>query len=146
MTKRIAPKTYRKEKTVTRSISFEQDVFDELERRREDLRMTRSEFLRAVLEDSMGILVHPELRMAPGTRKVQDSGIEDPETIHPEDAALDMELIAQVVEATLAARERKASQQAYPPSPAVKRAEDRALRGPHAQPQTARRSSPAGSA
>ena len=56
------PKNNRKITTVTRSISFDEDVFAELEIRREELRMDRSEFMKAVLEDTLGILEHPELK------------------------------------------------------------------------------------
>jgi hypothetical protein len=73
------PKSYRKEKTLTRSISFEEDVFNELERRRVELRMTRSEYIRAVLEDVLEILPHPELQLkVEGKRvlKVEESNQE----------------------------------------------------------------------
>lgn len=48
--------------TVTRSISFAQDVFDAMEIRRNELRMERSEFIKAILEDTLGFLPHPEIR------------------------------------------------------------------------------------
>lgn len=47
---------------VTRSISFDADIFELLEQRRQDLRDDRSNFLNAILEDYLGILPHPELR------------------------------------------------------------------------------------
>ncbi len=63
MKQKATPKSYRSNKTITRSISFDQDVFSEMEERREALRMTRSDYLRALLEDRLGILAHPELGM-----------------------------------------------------------------------------------
>ncbi len=45
----------------TRSISFDNDVFELMEERRKELRYDRSNFLVALLEDSLGILKHPEL-------------------------------------------------------------------------------------
>lgn len=48
--------------TVTRSISFAEDVFEAMEARRQELRMERSEFIKAVLEDILGFLPHPELK------------------------------------------------------------------------------------
>lgn len=53
--------------TVTRSISFDQDTFGLMEARRIQLRMTRSEFLRALLEDRLGVMSHPELNVKGAT-------------------------------------------------------------------------------
>jgi hypothetical protein len=47
--------------TVTRSLSFDSDTFEMMEVRRTELRMDRSEFIRAILEDRLGIMSHPEL-------------------------------------------------------------------------------------
>ena len=53
---------HRPRATVTRSISFAQDVFDAMEVRRKELRMERSAFVGAILEDTLGFLDHPELK------------------------------------------------------------------------------------
>lgn len=55
-------KNHRQRLTVTRSISFAQDVFDAMEARRNELRMERSEYIKAILEDTLGFLPHPEVR------------------------------------------------------------------------------------
>jgi hypothetical protein len=47
--------------TVTRSISFEVDTFKWMEKKRKELRLDRSGFMRIVLEDISGIRQHPEL-------------------------------------------------------------------------------------
>ena len=47
--------------TITKSISFDEDVYKAMELHREGLRMTRSEYLRAVTEHVLGFLEHPEL-------------------------------------------------------------------------------------
>ena len=47
--------------TVTRSISFAQEVFTTMEARRLALRLDRSTFIRFVLEDRLGILKRPLL-------------------------------------------------------------------------------------
>lgn len=47
--------------TVTRSISFDHDVFDLMEIRRKELRATRSDYLRMLLEETLGVLPHPEV-------------------------------------------------------------------------------------
>ena len=48
--------------TITRSISFDNDVFLLMEERRKELRASRSDFLRMLLEDTLGVLSHPEVR------------------------------------------------------------------------------------
>ena len=48
--------------TVTRSISFAEDVFIAMEARRKELRMERSVFIKALLEDNLGFLAHPEIK------------------------------------------------------------------------------------
>ncbi len=47
--------------TVTKSISFDLDVFKQMEARRLTLRLDRSTFIRFVLEDRLGIVKRPML-------------------------------------------------------------------------------------
>ncbi len=51
----------RKVTTTTRSLSFANDIFTLMEERRAELRMTRSEFINALLEHNLDILPHPEI-------------------------------------------------------------------------------------
>ena len=52
--------------TVTRSISFDREVFMKMEARRLALRLDRSTFIRFVLEDRLGILKRPLLNTPEG--------------------------------------------------------------------------------
>ena len=49
--------------TVTRSLSFDALVFKQLEKRRRELGMDRSTFIRAILEDYLLIRAHPEIQV-----------------------------------------------------------------------------------
>ena len=61
----------KKKNSITQSISFDEELFAAMERRREELRMTRAEFVSAVLESLLGILEHPELDLS--TRKTRQT-------------------------------------------------------------------------
>ncbi len=52
----------RERNKTTRSISFDNDIFELMEERRRELRLDRSNFLVNLLEDALGVLSHPELR------------------------------------------------------------------------------------
>jgi len=60
-----AVRTTQKRRSVTQSISFDEELFHAMEKRREELRMSRAQFVGAVLESLLGILEHPELNLAP---------------------------------------------------------------------------------
>ena len=55
------PKNNKPSSSVTRSISFDVNVFNRMEVRRKALRLTRSTFIRYVLEDRLGIIKRPLL-------------------------------------------------------------------------------------
>lgn len=57
--------------TVTRSISFDETTFAEMEARREVLGIRdRSKFMRAVIEEQLGIAKHPEIKLTPAQEKM----------------------------------------------------------------------------
>ena len=55
------PKNNRPCNSVCRSVSFDTNVFNQMEIRRKALRLTRSTFIRYVLEDRLGIIQRPLL-------------------------------------------------------------------------------------
>lgn len=58
------PKQQVKRNSPTRSISFDADMFELMEARRAELRMDRSAFIVALLEDTFDVLKHPEIHDA----------------------------------------------------------------------------------
>jgi len=68
------PRNHRKKTTVTRSISFRDDVFAALETQIAQCRSDRSKFINGVLEHVMGFMPHPELlgRNAAFTPRLQE--------------------------------------------------------------------------
>jgi hypothetical protein len=58
----IMPNNHRPLTSITRSISFDQEVFSKMEIRREALRLDRSTYIRFVLEEELGIVKRPLLR------------------------------------------------------------------------------------
>lgn len=55
--------------TSTRSISFDLGVFEAMEQRRAELRLTRSKYLSAAFEHKLGLQSHPELFVHVDVRK-----------------------------------------------------------------------------
>lgn len=61
-----------------RSICFDDDLLDAIESQRADLRMSRSELVRAILEEHFDILPHPELHAKLKTTKPLTRGVRGP--------------------------------------------------------------------